>query len=487
MFGKKQMKKQKYNKGSMMIQVIAFTAIGIFVLSTIISSSVSSLKMGKRTQNREQALQIAEAGIEYYRWHLAHDATDYYDGNGSTSTGPYVHDFLDKDGNRIGSYELKITPPPLGSTMVAVESTGKFATDTVAVRKIKARFAKPSYAKYGLVSNAPITLYGTGDDVYGEIYSNGVVRFNSGSKTHSLVTSMVNWKDVSGYGRYWGVSCSGDPTPTTMYTNKSCPTILIAGRKINAPQISFNNLSLDLAQLRTKSIDNGSYLGSSGAMGYLIRFKPDNTYDLYRVDTLRSKASWCTNETGESDWGVWSVNSSTFITNKEIPSDGVVYVADDLWVEGTLDNSRITVASGRVAAGITGKPDSNIIINEDLVYSKKDGSSVFGAVAENNVLIGLYSADDLEIDGALIAQKGAVKRPYYSSYCSATYYRRNTLRTFGMYVTNKQPYFSFSSGGVVTSGFQSQPAQYDGDLLYAPPPAFPLTTDQYQIISWSEI
>lgn len=471
----------------MLIQVIAFTAIGIFVLSTIISSSVSALKMGKHTQNREQALQIAEAGIEYYRWHLAHDATDYYDGNGSTATGPYIHDFLDKDGNKIGTYELTITPPPLGSTVVSVESLGRVATDTSSTRKIKARFAKPSYAKYGLVSNSEITAYGTGDDVYGEIYSNGIVRFDSGSKTHSLVTSMISWKNTASYGKVWGVSCPGDPTPTVMYTNTSCPDVLMAGRKINAPQISFNNLSLDLAALRNKSIANGSYLGDSSAKGYLIKFKTNNTYDLYRVDTLRGKSVWCTNENNESDWGVWSVYASTFIENKTIPNDGIIFVADDLWVEGAIDNSRVTVASGRKAAGVTGKPDSNIIINESITYAKKDGSSVFGAVAENNVLIGLYAADNLEIDGALIAQKGAVKRPYYSSSCSATYYKRNMLHTFGMYVTNKQPYFAFSNYGVVSSGFQSQPAQYDGNLLYAPPPAFPLTTDQYQIISWDEI
>ncbi|MDQ5893346.1 MAG: hypothetical protein QG640_358, partial [Patescibacteria group bacterium] len=28
---------------------------------------------------------------------------------------------------------------------------------------------------------------------------------------------------------------------------------------------------------------------------------------------------------------------------------------------------------------------------------------------------------------------------------------------------------------------------YDGNLLYAPPPSFPLTSDQYTTLSWEEI
>lgn len=476
-----------YNKGGMLIHVIAFTAIGILALSGIMSWGVASARVARHAEKKEQALQIAEAGIEYYRWHLAHDATDYYDGNGATSTGPYIHDFLDKDGVKVGTYELTISPAATGSTIVNVVSKGKVLDDPSAVRTITTRLAKPSYAKYALVSNAAGTYYGLGDEVFGEIYSNGVVHFDAPAKTHNLVTSMVNWTNDASYGKVWGASCSGDPTPPTKYTNNSCPQIFLSGRRVNAPQISFNELALDLSSLRTKAIANGSYRGDSGAKGYLIRLKTNDTYDLYRVDTLRSKPSWCSNSKGEEDWDLWSVNTMTYISNNPYPEDGIIFIADNLWVDGTIDSARLTIAAGRNAAGVSGKPDANIIINDDVLYTTKDGADVIGLIAENNIFIGLYSADDLEIDGALIAEKGAVKRLYYNSSCSATYYKRNTLRTFGMYVTNKQPYFVHTSGGVVVSGYASQPARYDGNLLYAPPPSFPLTTDQYQVISWDEI
>jgi hypothetical protein len=474
-------------KGAMLIQVIAFLAIGVLMLSGIMGWGLASVKLAKHTQHREQALQVAEGGIDYYRWHLAHDATDFYDGQGATSTGPYVHDFLDKDGVKIGQFALTITPPPPGSSIVTIKSRGTVDAEASAVRTIVERVAKPSYAKYAFVTNATSTYYGLGDNIYGELYSNGVLRFDSPAKAHSLVTSMIGSTTDPFYGKVWGASCTGDPTPPTMYTNASCPSIFLAGRTINAPQISFNNLALDLSSLRTKAIANGNYYADSGAKGYVMVLKTNDTYDLYRVDTVKSTPGGCSNVNSETGWGIWSVNTKTLLGNYAFPSDGIIFVTDDLWLEGQIDGAHITIAAGRNAGGGALKPNANIIINNNLLYTNKDGSDAIGAIAENSFIIGLYSADNLEIDAAIIAEKGATRRNYYSSNCSATYYKRTSLKIFGMMVSNLQGYFVWTSGGFVNSGYAAQPVQYDGNLLYAPPPSFPLTTDQYQIISWDEI
>ena len=57
-----------------------------------------------RAENNAQAFAIAEAGIEYYRWHLAHAPAGFQDGTGHA--GPYVHNYYDKDGNQIGQFTL---------------------------------------------------------------------------------------------------------------------------------------------------------------------------------------------------------------------------------------------------------------------------------------------------------------------------------------------------------------------------------------------
>jgi hypothetical protein len=37
------------------------------------------------------------------------------------------------------------------------------------------------------------------------------------------------------------------------------------------------------------------------------------------------------------------------------------------------------------------------------------------------------------------------------------------------------------------TGYATRIINYDANLLYGPPPSFPLTSDQYQTISWREV
>ena len=43
--------------------------------------------------------------------------------------------------------------------------------------------------------------------------------------------------------------------------------------------------------------------------------------------------------------------------------------------------------------------------------------------------------------------------------------------------------FAYTDG----TGYQTRNLIYDVNLLYGPPPSFPLTTDTYQTISWEEV
>src|SRR3989344_2592193 len=178
--------KDARSKGQVLIQVIVFGSIAVYVLGSFASWVTINVRVSRQTFNREQALQAAEAGIDYYRWHLAHSPTDFQDGTGGP--GPYVHDFRDKDGNVIGQFSLTITPPALGSSLVVVESTGNLNADTPVSRKIAAELAKPSIAKYAVVANAAMR-FGSGTEVFGPIHSNQGIRFDG--LAHNVVSSAV--------------------------------------------------------------------------------------------------------------------------------------------------------------------------------------------------------------------------------------------------------------------------------------------------------
>jgi hypothetical protein len=89
--------------------------------------------------------------------------------------------------------------------------------------------------------------------------------------------------------------------------------------------------------------------------------------------------------------------------------------------------------------------------------------------------------DTLRIDAALVAQNGRAGRYYYNSSCG-TAYQRAKLTLYGMIGSNGRYGFAYTDG----TGYSERDIIYDANLLYGPPPSFPLTSDQYQTISWDE-
>jgi hypothetical protein len=126
------------NKGFMLVQVIIFSTVAVYILGALISWAVTDLKSSNRAVYRESAFQIAEAGIDYYRWHLSQAPTDYQDG--TEQAGPYVHDFYDKNDNIIGQFTLEITPPPNNSNIVTIKSTGEIKSNQNIKRTIVTKF-----------------------------------------------------------------------------------------------------------------------------------------------------------------------------------------------------------------------------------------------------------------------------------------------------------------------------------------------------------
>jgi hypothetical protein len=51
-----------------------------------------------------------------------------------------------------------------------------------------------------------------------------------------------------------------------------------------------------------------------------------------------------------------------------------------------------------------------------------------------------------------------------------------------MIATNQRYGFAYTDG----TGYLIRNLNYDGSLLYGPPPSFPLTSDQYVTLTWEE-
>jgi hypothetical protein len=458
------------------IQMLFLAAIVVTLIGGFISLSASFLQLSVRAQDKLQAFSIAEAGIEYYRWHLAHAPQDFQDGTGHA--GPYVHPYYDKDGNQIGQFTLAITPPPSGSTIVSIESIGTVLADSSIQKIIQVRMGIPSFAKYAWVLNDNV-VFGSTAQVFGIIDSNAGIHFNG--VAHNLVESaLTTYTDPDINKTEWAVYTDGPPAdpqpPTTLPTSSAQ---FLAGRTLGVPAVDFAGITQDLSTIKASAQASGYYATSSGTFGYDLALST-TTFTVYKVTALIAAPQNCTNALSQTGWGTQSIKTEALYATGTIPLNGDMFFEDNLWVRGHINNTRVTIASGKFPDNVNTR--TNITVNNSITYANFNGSDTIALIAQNNIDVGLMSDDTLTIDAALIAQNGWIGRYYYSSSCGASY-TRTQLTTLGIMATNLRSAFAYSP----TSGFAARTYNYDANLLYSPPPSFPLTTDQYSLISWEEV
>ena len=469
---------KKSLQGMLLVQVAIWSAIGAVFIAGFVGWANVNLQLTRQTAFREEAIGIAEAGIDYYRWHLAHAPQDYQDGTGGA--GPYAHIFYDKDGNVLGNFTLTITAPILGSSLVTVQSKGTASSSEGTPRTIKVQLAKPSFAKYAVAANENMR-FGSGTEVFGPIHSNNGIRFDG--LAHNLITSAVGTyddPDHSGANEF-GVHthlAPVDPLPPAAVPART--DVFIAGRQFPVPAVDFAGITADLSQIKTDAQASGFYRSASGSLGYHVVLQTDDTFKLYKITSLRSPPSGCSNGLSQSGWGTWSVNNQSLLGTYAIPANGLMFLEDNVWVDGQINTARLTIA----AATFPDNPATrkSITVNTNLLYTNYDGQDVLALISQQNINVGLYSDNIFRIDAALIAQNGRAGRYYYSSSCGSNYVR-NTLTLYGMIGTNQRYGFAYTNG----TGYTTRDIIYDANLLYGPPPSFPLTSDQYQVISWEEV
>jgi len=471
-------RQKKLQSGQLSLLVLIFGAIAIIILSGLIVWADSYLKAAERDTNKALAFDIAEGGIEYYRWHLAHASQDFKDGTGHA--GPYVHDYFNKNGEKIGQFSLEIVPPIVGSTVVTIRSTGTTLNDSSVSKKIEAKLAIPSFAKYAAAVSSNVR-FGEGTEVFGEIHSNGGIRFDG--VAHNIVTStQQSYDDPDHSGaKEFGVHTHVSPVDPLPPANvPSRPDVFIAGRQFPVPALDFAGITQTLSTIKSSAQSSGFYRGSSGASGYDIVLKTNDTFDIYKVTALKNPPNNCSDSQSQNKWGTWSINTETLLGNYPLPVNGLIFIEDNVWVRGQIQTARVTIASGKFPDNATTR--TSITINSNLLYTNYDGQDVISLIAQLNINIGLYSADVLRVDAALMAQNGRVGRYYYSSSCGSNY-KRSSITSYGMIASSERYGFAYTDD----TGYQDRFIIYDANLLYGPPPSYPLTSDQYQQIFWREL
>ncbi len=470
-------KKIKHSKGSVLAYALVILSITMVILVSLLGYVSSQLKFSFNRVEKEKAFQIAEAGIYYYRWYLAHET--------SGKTAQEINTFLQTGGpmgfspaevsyEDVGKYQIAVDPPVPGSTIINVESTGWSNKEPNMKRTTKVRFRRPSWSEYAVLANE-FMRFGAGTEVFGKIHSNGGIRFDG--VAHNVVSSLLPSADDPDHsgGNEFGVHTHDipvDPLPPTAVPARM--DIFEAGRQFPISEVSFSGAISDLNLMRTESqAGHGVYFNDG--YGRKITLRNDGKMDVCRVAVF-SDSTYAISRYRRNDntGNCASCTSQCAPTVYDIPNNGVIFVENaDAWVEGTINDRKVTIAaSGAI---------SDIYIGENnLRYTNYDGHDIIGLVAQRNVSVVLNSRDFLIIDAALLAQSGRVGRNYYfGNY-------KNTITINGSIATNARYGFSWVCGGTYCSGYANRVLNFDNNLLYYPPPYFP-TGLEYAIDSWEEM
>jgi hypothetical protein len=477
---KSEIKIKKNKKGSALAYVLVIMTVVMIILVSMLGYIVSQLKFSFNRAEKEKAFQIAEAGAYYYRWYLAYETSGknpqdleifWQGGTALGTSAPYPE--IDYEG--IGKYKLEVTAPQPGSTIVIVKSTGWTYKEPNVKRTVQVRFRRPSWSEYVTLSESFINV-GDQSEIYGKMHSNTGIRFDG--KAYNVVSALpCSFYDPSHGGNKKEFGVHTHKVPADPYAPNGCPLpegtvpdrsdVFTAGREFPVSGINFNSVSSSLTTMEEAATGgHGKYFDSTG-WGRRIILKTNGTYDICTVYSYQDKSFDISKYIKNNGAGTCLTCSGQCLSNYAIPDNGVIYVNDNIWVEGNIDDKRVTIAAGGSEADI-------FIGMDNIRYTNYDGSDVIGLVARRNVTVIRDTPNDLTIDAALIAKSGQV------GICQ-NFTSKNSITFNGAIASYLQP---FMMKGV--NGFDNRTYNFDNNLLYFPPPYFPTGTE-YAIDLWEEL
>lgn len=473
-------------KGGALIYGLVIMMVVQIILISIVQFVTSNIRYTLQIRSREQSFQIAEAGVEFYRWYLAHNVEGkttsqiqaFWTSGSAFGVGTaYEADYVDPAGATTGRYRLEVIPPSTGSTIAIVKSTAWTYRYPDRKRILQVRLRRPSWSEHAVLAN-DFMRFGAGTSAYGKIHSNAGIRFDG--VAHNVVSSALstyNDPDHTGSNEF-GVHTHVNAPPSSGVNNafraaEAPPNpvparsdVFAAGRVFPTTTIDFNGVLGDLSFMKSESqTARGVYFTGAGAnnRGTHIELRADGTFRARQVRTFNTANSITAYN------GNWA--------NYTIPNNGVIFVEDNVWISGTINNRKVTV----VAADLLGGPAPSVYILNDIRYTNADGRDIIGIIGQNNIEIGWASEDDLRIDAALLAQQGRVGRQHYvdDGYSPDS---KSVITVYGAIATNLRYGFAWTDG----TGYATRNLYYDNNLLYYPPPYFPTGT-QYELDLWEEL
>ena len=354
-------------KGFTMPMVIFIIAVVVIIIAIIFSYNTNYASYNTNITNMEKALQIAEAGINAYLYHLSQDPDFHRDTkgiqikDGSEELGLVPLSFddeglpirykitscKDNKNNTVGFYQISLVQPAFNRDLEII-STG-WTNDDEEIRKtVSIKLKNNNFCEYLLFTNGENTFY-TGNTIKGSVFSNEDINIVSSEYGNpKFEEDLISAKSIN---------TTGNP--------RINGAVLQHQPKMRFPDPADNKEKIakyaDLSYTgRTCILLNGKYLK--------IRNHTDG-------DTLQTKEI-------TKPYTIFVKDGPVFISG-ELNGRLTVYSTEDIYITGK-DPTNMYIYSAAVTGGIK---YSNTNIPNKNSSGGNYSNDMLGLISENNIII----------------------------------------------------------------------------------------------------
>lgn len=185
------------NTGYVVVTTLVFAGVFLLILYSLLGLVFTQYKSQKQAQVSAESLQIAEAGLDWYRWYLAHNPGDT---DGPNDSMPYEKTITDPERGDIGTAELNVSGSEFcgQNQWIDITSTGWSKRRPETSRTVQARYTRPSVARYSFIINDNVWA-GSDRDINGPYHANGGIRMD-GTNNSKVTSAKSTWECGESFG-----------------------------------------------------------------------------------------------------------------------------------------------------------------------------------------------------------------------------------------------------------------------------------------------
>lgn len=485
-------RRRRRRPGSSLITTIALTGILALLVLASLSFARSSTQQTAREGRADIAIQVADAGVNRYISRLVEDpryyehwidlaedpridpygavhapGTAWTPGVSWTYAGPPQTWIELQSGSRFGkaAYSLRISPPPAGTDLVTVLSTGKAdrASPKPVTRSIQSQIRPTSIADFQMISNATVKYGGTATTT-GKLYSAEDINHQGVAKAPA-------------YAAHWTCSnnafaCPNATSPAAVFTKGvyNAVTTPSFADKFPSP-IDFAQFTKTRLDIKDAATAQGTAFNSASASAWMVQFLADGRVRVWRITGTPDPGA--TVATGGYQCPVtYTIPGGNrpfymYFEQPVIVSDGSTKADNCTPAPGV--GPRPSTVNGRVTIATK----SNVYVGGNIAYAQP-GDDVLGLIAGGEVIITAYTPRNLSWRAASLAQSGQWR----------TYYNTNVGDAHeSMLYVGSQTTFS----GGYASMFDNREYQWDETLARLRPPLYPILEGSWETFYWREV